>query len=74
MGLDYFIENLRFDLVMMMVNNVGCMNLNLLFCCCCREVLVFDLRDFDTGKLSIVLLFRKISDFVVRWRMPFTLS
>jgi hypothetical protein len=41
MGLDYFIEKLRFDLVMMM-NDVGCMN--------------FDLDDFDIGKLSIVLL------------------
>lgn len=44
MGLDYFIEKLRFDLVMMM-NDVGCMNLNLIFCCC--GVLVFDLRDFE---------------------------
>lgn len=43
-GLDYFIENLRFDLVMMM-NDVGCMNLNLIFCCC--GVLLFDLRDFE---------------------------
>jgi len=66
MGLDYFIEKLRFDLVMMMNDlGIGCMNLNLIFSCCCG-VLVFDLRDFDTGKLSIVLLlFKKLLDFVV---------